>query len=308
MRFFLLFSFLLFLGSSQAQPDSAQTAEPRYKIRNGDTINHIDKNGLKQGFWTIYGASYPEQGYREMQIVETGNFVNSHRNGRWQRYWANGNMAYRIYYKQGRPDGKYTLFFESGKIEEDGEWIDGHPFKVLRRYHDNGVILALENYDSLGNKYGQYLRFNKQGSLIRRGHVALDFAMQKDNDAAVAERLYHAGELKETFYGLIMDELPFSGRNYVFKNNILQRIDVLRVGKVIGNAMTESFPVLPAHSVEIAGMTQCNTRNVDGQITQAGICKNGAFFKGKQYVYDAAGAVKAVRLWNNGRMLGEIQY
>ena len=59
--FYSLFLLLLLV---MAQVSVAQKSENFQK----DTINKIDKNGLKQGFWVIYEKEKKEKG----QIIEEG--------------------------------------------------------------------------------------------------------------------------------------------------------------------------------------------------------------------------------------------
>jgi len=46
-----------------------------------DTLNQVDKNGLKQGYWIIYGRDKPDKGYPEDGKIEEGNYIDNRKNG-----------------------------------------------------------------------------------------------------------------------------------------------------------------------------------------------------------------------------------
>ena len=59
-------------------------AAQKFEIINGDTINYIDENNLKQGFWKIFGRMKKLPDYQPDQVVEQGDYENSRKQGIWK--------------------------------------------------------------------------------------------------------------------------------------------------------------------------------------------------------------------------------
>ena len=108
---------LLFLTGLKAQYTS-------YKISpTGDTLNAVDKKGLKQGKWVIsVGEIRGEPGYDEEGI-----FKNDKREGPWRRYTAQGDLIAYENYKYGGKDGIQKYFNYLGQLEREEAWHAYNP-------------------------------------------------------------------------------------------------------------------------------------------------------------------------------------
>ena len=91
-----------------------------YTIEFGDTINRIDKNGNKQGFWF-------EETYGE---IASGKYLNNLKVSAWTFYDLKGNGKRLEFYKNGKKTGRYKngsdiiitesgAFFVSRKIRRN---------------------------------------------------------------------------------------------------------------------------------------------------------------------------------------------
>ncbi|HET6992238.1 MAG TPA: hypothetical protein VFJ43_12975 [Bacteroidia bacterium] len=68
----------------------------------GDTINFIDKNGLRQGYWKLYGSGIPyNTSYAPTALVKEGRYVDSKEEGEWIFYNPDGSIMKKVNYKAG---------------------------------------------------------------------------------------------------------------------------------------------------------------------------------------------------------------
>lgn len=132
-----------------------------------DTLNQVDENGLKQGYWIHYGSEKPEDGYLEMDIYEEGHYVDNQKQGYWKRYNPGGILRLHGHYENGKPCGHYTKYYPNGTISEDGNYCDQKCFGELKRYNSNGSLKAFETYDMEGNKIDTCFYYSEFSTLER---------------------------------------------------------------------------------------------------------------------------------------------
>ena len=163
----LFFSFFFMSLAASSQWKS-------YRLtNNGDTINCVDKNDLKQGKWSVkVDGLRGEPGYEEEGVYKDGK-----KEGVWRVYTSMGDLFAIERYRWGNKDGKSDYYSISGPVREESwkavnpanpyDTIDVvdpvDPTKVERRvvkiegssvkhgtwkYYDNatGLITRTENY------------------------------------------------------------------------------------------------------------------------------------------------------------------
>jgi antitoxin component YwqK of YwqJK toxin-antitoxin module len=107
----------LFLLNGFAQHKSYKLTEKR------DTINIIDKNGLKQGKWLIQVPELRgEPGYEEEGI-----FKNDKREGIWRQYNLTGDIIAVENYKLGGKDGVQQYYTYLGDLYREERWRGYNP-------------------------------------------------------------------------------------------------------------------------------------------------------------------------------------
>ena len=82
-----------------------------------DTINQQDENGLKQGYWIIYGIDKPQLEYPDSAMVYDGRYVDNKKQGVWTSYDKNGRVKLRGEFNHGRPKGSFTTGVYPVKID-----------------------------------------------------------------------------------------------------------------------------------------------------------------------------------------------
>lgn len=96
-----------------------------YKISvKGDTINVVDKNGLKQGKWVMHvNPLRGEPGYEE-----EGRFVNDKKEGTWRKYTLQGDILAIENYRYGGKDGLSQYFTPlGGDLIREENWRAYNP-------------------------------------------------------------------------------------------------------------------------------------------------------------------------------------
>lgn len=95
-----------------------------YKLNTrGDTINIIDKKGLKQGKWVIHMEELRgEPGYEE-----EGMFKDNEKDGYWRRYTLDGDLLAVEHYKLGGKDGLQQYYSFVGELVREETWKGYNP-------------------------------------------------------------------------------------------------------------------------------------------------------------------------------------
>lgn len=104
--------------SGQAQPwDSYELTD------NGDTVNRVDRKGLRQGMWLVKtGPLRGEPGYEE-----EGAFKDGLKEGVWRRFSMQGDMIAVEQFKRGFRDGRQVYFSSLGEPLREENWKSVDP-------------------------------------------------------------------------------------------------------------------------------------------------------------------------------------
>jgi len=127
-----------------------------YEVREGDTINVVDKDSLRQGVWRTF---YPT-GKLKAEVV----YKNNKKQGieiQWHNNLSNC-VKQETYYKNGVLDGPITSYGKNCKKELIENYKNGVKEGYEISYHSNGNIKAEGNYKK-GNLDGVYKVYDKNG-------------------------------------------------------------------------------------------------------------------------------------------------
>jgi serine phosphatase RsbU (regulator of sigma subunit) len=149
-----------------------------YTIFIGDTVNVLDKNGVKQGRWISFGKN--EKGIKNKllkynQIITDGYYVDDVKNGAWKSYHSNTNkIKNEVTYAKGAINGKVKLYNEKGKITHEGNM------------QANDWIGEYFIYNSSGEKYVKHASGElKSAFLYLKGTVTKNGKPQEDVDVQI---------------------------------------------------------------------------------------------------------------------------
>ena len=163
-----------------------------------DTLNRLDAQGRKQGFWRKYrdngnllyegqfrnnqpagimrryttdGVLFVEMNYASNpirakffypngQIMAEGFYRQQLRDSLWLYYTENGVLRYIL----GRRNGRFRQFYPSGKLMESALWTDGRLNGRLMQYFDNGLNRCTMTY-TMGEMNGEFKVYHPNGKL-----------------------------------------------------------------------------------------------------------------------------------------------
>lgn len=125
-----------------------------YKLHDGDTINIIDQDSLKQGVWREFHNS----GNLKNEVV----YKNGKKQGVEISWYASGCLKQETFFNKGIIDGPITFYNKQCKKELIENYRNGVKEGIEISYYNNGHIRAEGNYKK-GNLDGVYKVYTKAG-------------------------------------------------------------------------------------------------------------------------------------------------
>ena len=267
-------------------------------------INQVGPDGKRTGFWRISAALlHLGPPWLPGQTVEEGNFANGLKTGLWVEYYQNGNKKGEYTYVNNRPNGPAKKYFENGNLMEEGNWVGTRWTGPYKLYYEDGTIRQSWNYNALGQRDGRQLYYHPNGQ------IAIDMTSKAGKEEGWAKEYNTNGELiKETFHtnGVIDNsktkvyepkkaEDPNAGKA---PEELEKKEDapIVKPGSGnTGNAGEQPFDGNGPHTLY----------NTNKQVTFVGEFKNWKLMKGEQRLYDANGKCIRVKLYADGKYVGD---
>ena len=111
--------YILFLALMVSVSAKAQQWKDYMISVKGDTLNRVDKKGMKQGPWIVKMPDLRgEPGYEE-----EGFFVDDKKEGRWVRYSLQGDKMAIENYRWGQKDGRCQYFNHVEDLIREESWL-----------------------------------------------------------------------------------------------------------------------------------------------------------------------------------------
>ncbi|APT22139.1 hypothetical protein B0A78_08435 [Flavobacterium columnare NBRC 100251 = ATCC 23463] len=90
-------------------------------------------------------------------------------------FWFKGGLIHNSQYGIGGEllDGKFSKFYHSNQLAEQGTFKKGLKTKEWKSWHPNGKIAFIYHWSS-GLKHGEYFSFDTEGKMIERGFYKND--------------------------------------------------------------------------------------------------------------------------------------
>ncbi|MCB9173036.1 MAG: toxin-antitoxin system YwqK family antitoxin [Flavobacteriales bacterium] len=267
----------------------------KYEVVNGDTINVIDENNLKQGFWRIFGKMKKLPGYEPDQVVEEGNYENSRKQGLWKNFFPSGKVKSEIAYVNSRPNGTYKTYFENGQVEEEGNWENNRNTGGFKRYHENGKTAQEFVFNESGKRDGKQVYFYENGQVMIEADIVAGkekFVKEYYEDGSVkAEKSFIDGELDVANTKVYEPKTPN-------KNKEAEELAKAPVKIVKADKNDE------VNSGSFNGNGQHTMYNKDKQLSKVGFFENYRLMDGLLYKYDNNGILYAIEKYKAGRHIG----
>jgi antitoxin component YwqK of YwqJK toxin-antitoxin module len=121
-----------------------------------------------------------ESFYMSGKLKSTYHHIDNLLDGAYNGYFEDGKSQYESNYKAGVLDGKYKSFFRNGKTESEGTYLKGNFSGTWTYYYSNGNKKRFGNYTNEGLATGDWLYFDRDGTLNEKRTFAEDL-LQGDN-------------------------------------------------------------------------------------------------------------------------------
>lgn len=252
-------------------------------------INKIDAANKKQGYWVIKNNAG--------NIEEEGEYKDSRKYGLWKKYFPNGKLKSEITFVGSRPKGPYKLYFENGTLQEEGNWSTTKNTGQFKRYHSNGKISQEFNFNSSGRREGEQKYYHENGQLRivgtwTQGQESGELKEYYDNGDLKSVKKFANGEMDKESYAEYAPKKPTS-------SNLIK--EIAAAPSVNVKAQKEEQP----NQGGFTGNGYFKLYNKNMQIAKDGTFKDYRFMDGKMYDYDENGLVVKIRIFKNGRYIGD---
>jgi len=271
---------------------SVAQSVPTFLVLEGDTINYVDENNLKQGFWKIFGRMRKTPGYQPDQVIEQGKYQNSRKQGLWTKFFASGKTKSEIEYKNSRPNGTYKTYYENGQVEEEGNWKNNRNTKDFKRYYENGQVSQQFVFNTSGKRDGEQVYFHENGqkmivAQIKAGKEEKVTEYYEDGSLK-AEKSFIDGKID------VANTKVYEPKTPIKKKGPEGDVEVVTVDKKNEKVNTGSFN----------GNGQHKVYNKNAQISKDGFFKDYRLMEGLWYVYDSNGILTKIKKYKAGRFIG----
>lgn len=267
-----------------------------FELNGTDTINKVDINKKRQGYWMIKAKPPKLDGYPAGNLVEEGAYQNSRKFGLWKKYFPSTKLKSEITYENGRPFGKYTLYYENGNVEEAGSWEKTKNTGDFKRYHENGKLSQQFVFSPEGKRTGKQVYYYPNGKVRLEGtwNNGLETGEMKEyfeNGDLMAVKFFNNGEMDPDKFESFA---PKTAHNDAVKEMIDDGKDI----KV--TASKEDAP----NQGGFDGNGYKKLFNRDKQIAKDGVFKNYRLMDGKHYTYDENGLLISIMIFKGGKFIG----
>jgi hypothetical protein len=132
--------------------------------------------------------------YRDLSLMEQGEFVHGEKSGEWISWYENGHIHEVSHYKNGLLSGKYELYNEDGSIKERSEYSKGE-LNGDRILIEKGLPDSVIHYKHGSIAQQKYSR--KKKSLATKDSIPP--TLKKKNDTAQADSISFAKKFHKVF-------------------------------------------------------------------------------------------------------------
>jgi len=149
-------------------PEGNKKAEMNYR---GDSVDVILYN--RQGDYTITGKYFCQKkwgmwrSYKGKQLVAEEEYQNDVLNGKSVRYAEGKTRIEEKYWKAGKPEGIWKLFYANGQLKLQACYVAGELEGEVVSYFPEGQLSAKGRYKH-NRKEGEWGFYNPAGEVIRK--------------------------------------------------------------------------------------------------------------------------------------------
>lgn len=268
---------------------------PYKGFSQNDTINMVDAEDRKQGYWIYYGKDRPEAGFPENGIIEEGRYLDNRKEGVWIKYHIDGRTIKIIGdYKNNIPSGEYVIYYASGKIKRKGcivkeKFLENCPETW---YFESGTIKQIRNNDSticyFENGCFKFISTTVRDDLSKTRIILYD----QDSCDVIKDTIY---EYMNRCKGIVYERSNCS----INKVDSADTIDIEEIDEFYKTPPQVTTPKTKGKAFNPNDYNRIYNEN--DEIWQDGAFKNGGLWNGKVYVYDSDGILMRSLIYKEGK-------
>lgn len=126
-----------------------------YSQNISDTLNRVDANGKKQGFWKKYVND---------TLKYEGRFKNDKPVGTFTHYYGTGEVSSVVVFSKDGVFAKSVMYFPNGKKMAEGFYTNTKKDSIWLYYGANDTVISEEHYKNC-KRNGVWKTFYKDGAL-----------------------------------------------------------------------------------------------------------------------------------------------
>lgn len=261
-----------------------------------DTLNHVDDQGRKQGYWIIYGKDKPEKGFCDSCRIEEGPYVDDRKHGVWLKYHKDGETPrLKGDYINGRPDGRYFKYYENGQLKESGNFSRRKQRGATYIYYPSGCLAQEKYFNENGHEDGLVTYYfddcNPEDSVCG----TIEFQFDKKDGLIISPPPVTRGRFG---FSMIHEEIAYGKDGNIVPKDTLNEIPdngLPGVGgpEFTGGVRKDGEPLDPNGYNKLY--------NDNDELWMEGEFKNRRLWDGKLYKYDSDGILLKIEIWKNGK-------
>lgn len=238
-------------------------------VAQTDTLNRINTEGEKFGYWKITCAMEQMPCDSPAHILEEGTYKDGVKHGVWIEYHSNGKVKSTKTYKRGKVNGPVKEYYENGKRFMEGNKKDYRWIGEVRSYYSNDTIENIAHFDSIGAVTGTRTQYWPNGKLMLHD--------DRNNKSGL-------GVYREYYEnGLVMFEMFYANG----------KLNVSRTKRFPENA-----PTLPSQDLRPKDRS-CND-------CRSCTCREGLIAEGRDNVADVNGVIIRIDIYRDGKYAGSV--
>lgn len=255
-----------------------------YEIIDGDTVNRVDSDNLKQGKWILTNKN-------SNQTTGEGNYIDGKKEGVWKSYYPGGALLSEITYTNDRKEGPAKIYYEDGTVAEEGFWKHNKWTGEYKSYHKNGKTAVHWNYNDEGNRSGKQVYYHKNGQVKIEGSWVDgeqngEIVEYYENGNVKSKKTYENGSILEN--GIVFYDKNSENNDFSPEDDKEDKTQEQREPEVFQGEGYRTF------------------YTKDKKIEKEGYFRNGYLFNGKHYIYNSEGKLVKTIIYKEGKRTEEI--
>jgi antitoxin component YwqK of YwqJK toxin-antitoxin module len=271
-----------------------------------DTVNYVDENNMKQGFWVYTNKSKKLPNYKENQVVEEGNYTNNLKTGKWVFYYNNNKIKQVLNYSNNRPSGSAVFYYKNGNKREEGTWSNNKWIGSYTYYYENGAVQNDWSYNKNGQRTGVQRYYYKNGQLMiegewSNGKEAGTITEYYEDGFVKSERSFSNGSIDLSKIKKYEPQELLGKVTIIRPKNKKESLNILDVSTSFeSEKRLESKDVSPW-----SGTGERQFFNKEGQVLREGYFENGHLVNGQSYFYNSKGEKQQTITYKDKKVVKE---